>query len=307
MSSPVPVGVQRQAADLLMRLNDRPDDAALRGHLERWQAADPAHARAWARAERAWAATGGLAPAATAPTLAVRRAGPPRWVAVAAVLAVVILAGLGVHRDDWSAGPDEITHALLEDGSRVTLDAGSGLDVAFVADGREVRLIRGEALFQVAHDAARPFRVRVGEVTVTVLGTVFDLRLDDEAVAVAVASGKVRVDGADGRHVELAPGQSLRADRRGGAWSTSAVDPDGIAAWRDGRLLVDDASLAQLVQALNRHTRAAVLIRDPELAQRRITGVFDLGQPAAALKAAAAPHGGVVRDWGGWLVTLSRR
>lgn len=310
MSSPAPVsvGTQRQAVTFLLRLNDHPDDPALRVHLDQWLQADPAHARAWARAQRAWAATGEAAPAAAArmPAMAVRRRLLPRWAAMAAMLLLAVIGTLTWNGDDWSAGPGEITDALLPDGSRVTLDSGSGLDVAIAGESRQVTLTRGEALFQVAHDPARPFRVRVGEVTVTVLGTVFDLRLDDETVAVAVASGRVRIDGADGRRIDLTPGQRLHVDRRGGGWTTGLVDVDAIAAWRDGRLLVDDASLAQLAQALNRHTRAALVIRDAELAQRRITGVFDLRNPAAALKAAAAPHGGVVRDWGGWVLTLNR-
>lgn len=298
MSEPrpaIPAQVQKVALDHLLHLNQHPDDRAARDHWRRWRDADPVHARAWDKAQRAWIAAGAL----PAPP---RRRALLRGAIACALAASVVLALTGL----LVPAPEAIREIRLEDGSRVVLDSGSRLDVGFAAHAREVTLRQGEAFFQVERDVDRPFRVRAGGITVTVLGTAFDVRMDARTIRVAVAGGKVLVDGGQpqgARH--LLPGQGIDVDRKTGNMTSVTVSGDSIAAWQDGKLVVDNMPLAQLADILNRHYRGHLHITDTILAQRRITGVFDLRNPVSALRAAAAAHGGTVREWAGLLGVLS--
>lgn len=289
---PLSEQMQQAALDLLLEVGESPDDAAIRRKVEDWLESDPRHARAWDRAQRAWALAGRVPPP---------RTGPRRRMAAVAVAAVLVLAVAWVRagHGDLHTAVGEIAASRLDDGSEVVLDGGSDLDVAAGEGGRDVTLLAGAAYFQVVPDAGRPFRVHAGEVTVSVLGTAFDVRLEREAVTVAVASGEVEVDSSGGnRRLRLHPGQQASVERLGGAVAVAAIDHGAVAAWRDGRLVVQDVSLSQVVEILERHHRGRLFIADAALARRRVTGVFDLSDPVAALRLAIAPHGGRMWAWG---------
>lgn len=298
---PIPTQVQQAAFDHLLHLNEAPDDADALRRWQDWLAADPMHPRAWAKARRTWEVSGSMSPRRTVVPLR-----HPALLAMAAsvllALAVLFASGPGNLR----AASGETREAALEDGSRVVLDAGSALDFAFAEGAREATLRSGEAYFRIARDAERPFRVRAGEVTVTVLGTAFDVRLGERTVDVAVEHGAVQVEFADRDGVRLSPGQGVTVERASGAITPVLVDRSDVAAWREGKLVVENASLAQVAEILERHYRGRLFIADRALAGRRVTGVFDMRDPAAALRAAAAPHGGRVREWGGMVAVLDR-
>lgn len=298
---PIPAHVQQAAFDQLLHLNEAPDDADTLRRWQDWLAADPMHPRAWAKARRTWDLSG-----AVPPRRAVSLLRHPAVLAMAAsvLLAVTVLFASGT--GDLRTVSGETREAALEDGSRVVLDAGSALDLAFAEGARDVTLRRGEAYFQVARDAERPFRVRAGEVTVTVVGTAFDVRLGERTVDVAVEHGAVQVEFVDRASMRLSPGQGVSVGRANGAMTPAPVDRSGVAVWREGKLVVENASLSQVAEILERHYRGRLLIADRALASRRVTGVFDMRDPAAALRAAAAPHGGRVREWGGMVAVLDR-
>jgi transmembrane sensor len=171
-----------------------------------------------------------------------------------------------------------------------------------------VTLLRGEAFFQVARDPARPFTVQAETLIVTVTGTAFDVGFTDRSYAVTVASGAVRVEhaGAAGtREVALSPGQRLVIDRRTDDAIQTAVAAKDIAPWRTGRLVVEDAALPDVVDAIRRYHRGAVLVMSRSLRKRRVTGVYDLSDPARALRALVGPYGGVIREVPPYLITMS--
>jgi transmembrane sensor len=231
--------------------------------------------------------------------------------AAAAIVAMVAVAsvrpggfaGLGA---DAATGVAETRQVVLADGSRVELDGRTAIRSRFDDGRREVTLIDGGAFFDVMPDPARPFIVRAGDVAVTVTGTAFDVAADGGRVVVEVASGTVRVAPARGRRVVLlAAGDRLAVDAASGAVTRGRLAPEDVGAWRDGRLFVSDATVAEVVAELRRHQPGWILITDAALGARRVTGLYDLRDPQRALKAMMRPVGGEVRAFGPLLTLVT--
>ncbi len=310
-----------QAMDWLLALHAAPDDAGLRHDLAAWRAADAAHDRAYSRAERVWRVTGGLAPAAPviAPDAPVVVALAPRrrpalaygvaaLLAACLILAILPWAMLRAEAD-FLTGTGERRQLTLADGTVVDLNADSAVAVDYTADRRDLVLLAGEAFVTVGTDA-RPFRVRAKGMTVVDIGTAFDVGISDDSFAVAVEHGAVQVAYAGGLQpvdARLGPGDRLRIDRASGAAARRSGPPDQIAAWRQGRLIVEDATIGEVVDMLRRHHRGMIVLRDDALAARRVTGVYDLADPVAALRTALRPHAGVVDAYTPYLLVVSRR
>lgn len=310
----------REATEWSILLRDEPDDVDLRRRFDAWLAASPLHAECWRLTERAsdlaaealpafaheWPARNGKSDNVV--PIAGRRPARRRWLVPAASLAlaaaIALVAGpavvLRLQADHMSATA-EVRSLSLEDGSEVTLAPGSAIAVAFRPGERRVDLLKGEAFFTVTPDAARPFRVAAGTVEASVLGTAFDVRLDDSAVLVAVEEGTVRVTSRTGGEI-LNAGQSLRVDGRGMRASES---PELASAWRRGRLYVQSRPLGEAVDTLRRYFSGTIVIADFGLADRPITGVFDLADPESALRGMAEAHGAKVRRITPWLLVVS--
>ncbi len=310
-----------QAMDWLLALHAAPGDASLRRDLAAWRAADAAHDRAYLRAERVWRVTGGLVPAAPviasdAPVvvaLAPRRRPVLAYGAAALLAACLILALLPWAmlraEADYLTGAGERRQLMLADGTVVDLNADSAVAIDYTPDRRDLVLLAGEAFVTVGTDA-RPFRVRAKGMTVVDIGTAFDVRMSDDSFAVAVEHGAVQVAYAGGLQpvdARLGPGDRLRIDRASGAAARRSGPPDQIAAWRRGRLIVEDATIGEVVDVLRRHHRGMIVLRDDTLAARRITGVYDLADPLAALRTALRPHAGTVEEYTPYLLVVSRR
>jgi transmembrane sensor len=281
----------------LLRLRAAPEERALRQEFETWLAGDESHRRAWRSVQRVWGLSGDL-PALAAnrgKILAVPR--PVRsngWriagLALATIAAIHLVPVVALHwTADYATSIGELRDVTLEDGSVVHLDAGSAIAVNYGTERREVSLLAGRAFFEVVTATGRPFVVRIDDATVAVTGTAFDVRTADDGLTVAVLSGTVEVGlAADSRPARsLTGGESLTVDRRSRKVEQAKIPPQDVASWREGRLVVDGASLAEVVEELGRHHRGFIVIRDPELAARRVTGVFDLRRPLEALDAIA--------------------
>lgn len=182
--------------------------------------------------------------------------------------------------------------AHLSDGSVLRLDTSTSVDVAFYRHRREVRLHDGQAVFEVQPDG-RPFHVLAGPVRVTVVGTRFSVRYlpglpGHAGVQVAVEEGRVRVAslappqaqaaGSAARvpqDVLLAAGQRIASDSQGQLGRLDAVSPQGIAPWRERRVVFEDVSLAQALAELERYGPTGLVVRDPKVAALRLSGTFD--------------------------------
>jgi transmembrane sensor len=174
----------------------------------------------------------------------------------------------------------------LADGSVVTLDTDSVIKVRYTSTERGVRLLRGQAIFQVAKHKPIPFQVYAGGRRITAVGTRFDVRLSDAdhgELHVALLEGVVKIapaspTGVDQATVTLAPGQVLEA-AAGAPQRVVEADLDQWTSWRGGVLDFNDVSLENAVSEINRYTIKRIRIADPALARLRVSGVFNTDDP----------------------------
>ncbi|MDF3935626.1 FecR family protein [Pseudomonas citronellolis] len=307
----------QEALDWLLRLREAPDSAELRQACRAWAAADPRRAQALRLAGQTWRLSG--VPSADArpqpanaepPPLARPRRQRPRWpVALAAALLLGVATWLGQPSDPNHFSASANRELQLPDGSRVALAAGSELQVEFSTARRHLRLLKGEAFFDVAHDSARPFSVEAGGGEVTVTGTAFDLRADPLAWEVAVARGSVRVQPPRGLPLrQLGPGDHLSLTAQAELARQDKLPVERIGAWRQGQLLASDTPLPELFDQLRRYYPGVLRVDARAFAGKRVTGVYDLRDPRGALQAMLQPFGGKVGGWGPlWLSAESDR
>jgi transmembrane sensor len=300
----------RAATHWLIALQESPQDAALRDAFDLWHRAAPEHARAWAETEQ----VGGLIAAAQRLERAPRPRARRRMVMAAAALALaasvaaVLLPGpFARWTSDATTAMAEVRTLSLPDGSTVTLGPESAIDIAFDDRHRRVRLIAGRAFFKVRHDAAKPFVVRAGPVDTTVTGTAFDVRIAQPGVEVGVQEGHVRVE--DSR-----ASPPVREDLAAGDWVQLGADGTllrqqhpaaQVTAWQQGQLVAIDRPVADVVDELRGYYGGRILLLDSALAAKRVTGVYDLEHPVAALRALAKAHGAHATALGGWILVLS--
>ncbi|MFZ5779891.1 MAG: FecR family protein [Pseudomonadota bacterium] len=312
-----------EATRWLVELHESPRDRDVRRRFDEWRRASPLNAAAWAETQQLSALAAAMPPAYEAawqPVVAARprsRLAAPAglhrlgaalraWrlaLAGAAVAACVgflvmppILLRLGA---DYTTSTAELRKLVLPDGSEATLAPDSALAVFYEGDERQVRLLAGEAFFDVRPDSARPFRVLARDVETVVVGTCFDVRLSDDGVHVSVERGAVRV----GRE-ELRPGQAVHV-MPSGQVSRAETSPAMVAAWRDGQLVAQNVPLRDAVDQLRRYYGGSILLTDSALGDRRITGAYNLADPEDALRAIAQAHGGRVRRVTPWLLIVS--
>ncbi|WP_170065870.1 FecR family protein [Novosphingobium guangzhouense] len=307
--------LDREAVDLLVRLDDRPDDDALHAQVAQWQERSPAHRASWGRALDLAAAVEAALPLAltgTHPdhiaTLPASRkvtllSGGRRWqgglvrrrrvvaaVAAAACLGLVLLPNVALRlqaRDITGTG--EVRQVVLEDGTRVALGPDSALAFDVNDRQRSAHLLRGRAFFDVAHDKDRPFRVLADDTVVTVLGTAFEVDDISAKASVAVRRGTVAVKYGPAGTMVLHKGDVATRGPDGHA-RRGSVRADRIAGWIDGRMFVKDRPVGEVLEDLRPWYRGYILARGPGLASRRVTGIYDLRNPDAALAAIAKVH-----------------
>ncbi|MCW0416925.1 hypothetical protein NB689_002679 [Xanthomonas sacchari] len=165
------------------------------------------------------------------------------------------------------------------------------MSTRFSAAQRHVDLIAGEAFFDVAHHAGRPFVVDAGGVSILDVGTAFDVSRDGERVEVAVTEGRVRIYGAgqvpaDGSGgLEAVAGQRVSYDPAKPALQVSQIDVAQATAWRDHRLEFVDTPLDTVIARVNRYSDRPLRLDDPELARLSFTGTVDTQATAQWIEA----------------------
>jgi len=185
----------------------------------------------------------------------------------------------------------------LTDGSIIYLNTASELQAKLTARGRDVTLLRGEAMFQVAKDSHRPFRVHVGPTVLQVIGTQFDVYRRPADTLVTVVEGKVSVlpvelssnaapSGSDAGTAYLEPthevvsaGQQVQIERQGKLSHVELADVSRNVAWRNRRLIFAGDPISTVAAEFNRYNRRHFVIRDAAALTRRITGTFDADDP----------------------------
>jgi len=218
---------------------------------------------------------------------------------LAFALALLTVGGIGLYRV-W--GPATYTTRIgeqrlvrLSDGSTVVLDTASKIVVRYGRDRRDLELKAGQAMFDVAHDAARPFVVRAGGATVTALGTRFDVRRDDGGAQVTLVRGSVEVRSKGGTTPaiwRLSPGQALSTTAA--APRPAPVDVATKTSWTTGRLVFNDMPLAAAVAEVNRYDKTQIVLDVGPQDPARISGTFDVGDTDYFVSSAAALNDFVV-------------
>nr|WP_081593462.1 FecR domain-containing protein [Thauera linaloolentis] len=291
--------------------------------FQAWLAADPRHTEAYQRCSRQWNELDGMPADLLAnmrrnlvrdkarPAAGQAPAVPSRrrfllWPAYSAMAAVV--GGVGyvtwqhlqaqpIYTQAFQTARGQQQNVQLSDGTRLRLDTATRLEVSYYRQRREVRIIGGQAVFEVQAAVGSPFHVLAGPMRVTVAGTRFLVRYTPDlpgnaSVQVAVEEGAVRVarlvpaEAEQGRYDLLAgtlllAGQQIAADEQGELGPIAAVVADGIAPWREQRVSFVDVPLGQALAELERYRSTGLVVPDPAVAALRLSGTFDPMNPAA--------------------------
>ncbi len=279
--------------------------------------ADPANAAAFQETVAAWDAT--EATASVPEVIHLRRAAledyrrhnarrwrspaSTRYWMAAAATAAAIIAGVSLYHPAqvYSTGVGERRVAMLDDGSRLSLDADSEVDVRLDGNRRALTLVRGRAKFDVAKDPLKPFSVTAGDKMVVATGTVFSVETIGHAMHVVLYEGHVtvldkrgdkpssiRMAGTRGIAADtaLTPGRELTTGTATGSLATvAATDMPRSLSWEAGELVFDDEPLPSAVERMNRYTREPMVIGDASAARVRVNGVFTSGDTAAFTEA----------------------
>ncbi|MBI3345677.1 MAG: FecR domain-containing protein [Burkholderiales bacterium] len=317
--------IAAEAALWVARLHGPDRSPAMEREFRSWQARSAAHREAFGRCTETWQDVALIGLATAYDTVASVRASHAArglrnktWRWSAAFGLAIAVAGGGMllqhwrEQDVYRTAIGEQRLIVLDDGTRMLLNTDTRVRVAYGSAQRTVEVRGGEALFEVAKEARRPFVVHVAGSEVVAVGTVFSVRFTDgpqdrDALAVTLIEGQVNVRAAAGRGADgLAPDQTtlLRPGDRlqlhhaapiqslAGAASLDRPNVDQVMAWRRREAVFQDSALVDAVEEMNRYSRTPVVltggIRDAGL---RVSGLFRTGDSAGFARAVAALHG----------------
>jgi len=310
--------IGERAADWIQRRQFWNWSEADQAELDAWLAQSPAHLVAYLRVEAAWGRTERLAAlgASGSEAAAPKRGILPFVIGMAAVI-VVAVAGVAISRMALQpqdrlfstpvGGHETVAFA---DGSKIELNTDTVLRTRMTTNQRTIWLERGEAYFQVKHDAAHPFIVFAGRHRVTDLGTKFLIRRDPGRLEVALLEGRVRFGAASeqSQSALMVPGDVATATT--GTMFVTREDARDLAnqlGWRHGVLVFRHTTLAAAATEFNRYNRRQLIIADPAAASITIDGTFPTGGVEDFSKLAQAVLGLHVESHGDEIVIRTNR
>lgn len=317
--------IAAEAALWVARLHGPDRSSDMEREFQAWMARSPAHREAFGKCTDVWQDVSRIRLADAYAAVASSRAARAsvgfarttwRWAFVAGM--AVVAAGSALLFQHWreegvyTTAVGEQRSVVLDDGTRMLLNTDTRVRVSFDTARRGVEVGRGEALFEVAKDAVRPFVVRVSGSEVVAVGTAFSVRYIDGAknedtLAVTLLEGQVNVRPASERGaaglapdkpIPLQPGDRLQLDHRvhtGIAAVASSLDRpnvEQVMSWKRREAVFQEASLADAVDEMNRYNRTPlVLLGDLRMSNLHVSGVFRTGDSAGFARAVAALHG----------------
>lgn len=314
----------REATDWLVRLAEAEADEILDA-FEAWATASELNARAWAEvglvSQKIQDAVQRSVPvslggsgrrrasdgrrAAEGRSLPLRRLVAGLAASAVALFAVVLAPEAVLRiRSDYVTAFEELKTVRLPDGSAMTLAPQSAAAVDYEGGERQVRLLRGDAYFEVARNPDRPFRVLSPLAETTVLGTGFEVRDTGDALFIGVRHGRVQVKPINGDAAVLTAGQGLRLDERREV-EAFETHPENIAAWTRKQLIVESRPAAEIIDALRPWYGGIILARGERLKTSQVTGVYDLSDPVGALVALSRANQASVQRISPWLIVIS--
>ncbi|HVY35307.1 MAG TPA: FecR domain-containing protein [Caulobacteraceae bacterium] len=295
------------AAAWLARLDRAPLIGPEADALEAWLAADPRRRGAFARARAVMVYTD------RARTLLDRSDAKGRdgfvrqgaysrvtrrgtLVAGGAVAATVLVGVISLGFGFWLPGrayetqKGEVRRLPLADGSVLTLNTATKVDVKFSAARRDIQLVEGEAVFDVAKNAKRPFYVDSGDLRVRAVGTSFTVRKwPGKPTQVLVSEGVVEVSRAGSKPIRVSANQQAQVNADA-SLSSTAVDADALTRelmWRQGMISFEASTLRDAALQFSRYSDTRIEIDDPVVADKTISGLFSATNPAGFARAVA--------------------
>lgn len=344
MTDPTPIhGMNDDSNPVLQRalqwLSDLQDGQADSASLFRWLAESPRHVEEFclvltfadqiaglteAQCADIRAMTSGNSPAPTVIPFNEKVALPFRpevsphrrtWVLAASFALAVLIGGLIWWDGGWrtySTDFGEQRIVELPDGSAMHLNMETRVKVKFADAGRDIQLLRGEALFKVKHDPAHPFRVHADDSVIQALGTQFNVYRRSGATTVAVLEGSVKIIAAEprgtsnmaiekllmGQEARIAPLERVRLRQ---------VDAKQVAAWRQHRLVFQNDTLDDIAAEFNRYNRRPkIRIQDANAGARRFAATFDADSPESLLQILQTRRDLTVEQTGSEILVRSR-
>lgn len=291
-----PRALSDEALAFIVRLHSGEAQPAVLAAFTAWRQLSPDHEAAAREAEQLWGDTSQVHRDSRSGLI---RPGPGRRTGLSRRALLGGVAGLGAAgaggawlaargpRSDIATGTGEVRTVTLTDRTRVTLNARSALALDLSAARRQVRLLEGQAYFEVAADPSRPFEVAAGAARLRALGTAFDVDANrgDGSLAVSVVEHAVRIAAADER--TLKAGERIRIDPHGRLGPVTLQPAEVTLAWRAGLYIAQDRPLADIVAALRPYHSGWILARGAGLDTLRVNAVLDLRTPEASLAALA--------------------
>jgi len=321
---PSPASIQREASAWIARLHADSVTPEDRARFDKWRGASASHARAYDELDATWRhleRTGELVSSVSlgqafneSSLQAIRRARSARGQRIGLATAAAVVAAIGSvwwwtwpgsSRTEFQTAVGEHATVKLSDGSSLELNTDTQVHVRLSGDRRLVQLDHGEAFFQIAKDARRPFDVVTGDTAVRALGTAFAVRRRDAGLDVTVTEGKVQLIPVSSTPVVAARGESNASAASNGAspWvfeppptdqniltanqearvERSAISIKTLApadaarrlAWRSGSVYFKEERLGTVIDELSRYTTQHIVIEDKTLEDLSIGGTFE--------------------------------
>jgi transmembrane sensor len=300
--------VRSVAREWVMRLADHEMDAEDMAELRAWRAVDTSHQAAFEAERRAFRAMAAHGPLFARDRRAVRlrrlAARAPTMVSTLAACALLwvaidpVTALMASNR----TGSGETAKVHLADGSVAMLNSESAIAVDFDGKTRRVRLLRGEAWFQVAHDREHPFIVETDDSAARAVGTAFGVRrVEDGGTELDVTQGIVSFTTGD-HSLLVRAGEAAEASKADGVRALE-VDPERRLAWRSGKIIIDDESVGAVAAQLSRYRRGTILVLG-DAAEKRVSGVLSTNDLDRGLEGLVAARGLTVTRFTPWLTIL---
>ncbi|WIO74578.1 FecR family protein [Porticoccaceae bacterium LTM1] len=300
--------IREEASLWLARLDGEDADSKLHREFEHWLSRDSRHRSVFSELGDVWGEMDILAlfqplltttseldstsiPAQTRPSRANRT-----WLSFAAAALVVMAIGL-LYPTSWQQQAEPLVYTTsigeqrtveLDDGSTIQLNTNSVVEVAYSNDIRQLRLLRGEAYFDVAHNKNRPFVVQAGSGNVEAVGTAFAIQLEQSSVEVAVTEGRVKVTPLAAQPSPTPPmekplayadaGQIVTYNKGIESIQTASNDQlERFLSWRTGQLRFQGETLEEAISEFSRYTDIRIILSEPAVRELRVGGVFKTG------------------------------
>jgi transmembrane sensor len=286
---PDAMAIEDAAADWVeARRNVEDWTAERQTELEAWLAKSLAHRVAFVRIEATWRRTDRLA-ALRRPVQEQTDANLPRksfWTRIALAVVLAVVSGL-IGANYFLRAPAQMIatpvgghrHIMLADGSQIELNTDTAVRIDFTEKGRVIELLKGEAFFEIHHNGAHPFTVTAADHRIVDLGTKFLVRMTMETLKVTLVEGRARLEGANPQArqhaIVLTPGDLAVATKNSVSVSKRRMSEiANTLAWRQGTIVLNNASLADAVAEFNRYGGPLLVVADRDAAKMTINGTF---------------------------------